>query len=124
MGASTDPLPAAGGPCVAAEGVRARLRLDCRGVVQGVGFRPAVHRLASRLGLGGSLHNGPEGVRLDLVGRRADLECFLASLADALPPAAHLESLDPCWLVSEAEVAAGFSPPAKPFVSPAPPALA
>ena len=58
---------------MAAEVDRARLLLDCRGVVQGVGFRPAVHRLASRLGLGGSLHNGPEGVRLDLVGRRADL---------------------------------------------------
>jgi hydrogenase maturation protein HypF len=67
-------------------------------VVQGVGFRPAVHRLASRLGLGGSLDNGPEGVRLDLVGRRADLECFLASLGEALPPAARLERLEPQWL--------------------------
>ena len=83
---------------MAAEVDRARLLLDCRGVVQGVGFRPAVHRLASRLGLGGSLHNGPEGVRLDLVGRRADLECFLASLGEALPPAARLERLEPHWL--------------------------
>jgi hydrogenase maturation protein HypF len=83
-------------------------------VVQGVGFRPAVHRLASRLGLGGSLHNGPEGVRLDLVGRRADLECFLASLGDALPPAARLERLEPQWSESDAEVAAGFSPPGPP----------
>ena len=83
---------------MAAEVERARLLLDCRGVVQGVGFRPAVHRLASRLGLGGSLHNGPEGVRLDLVGRRADLECFLASLGEALPPAARLERLEPQWL--------------------------
>ena len=83
---------------MAAEMDQARLLLDCRGVVQGVGFRPAVHRLASRLGLGGSLHNGPEGVRLDLVGRRADLECFLASLGDALPPAARLEPFEPQWL--------------------------
>jgi len=83
---------------MAAEVDRARLLLDCRGVVQGVGFRPAVHRLASSLGLGGSLHNGPEGVRLDLVGRRADLECFLASLGEALPPAARLERLEPHWL--------------------------
>ena len=94
-----------------AEATKVRLRLDCRGVVQGVGFRPAVHRLASRLGLGGSLHNGPEGVRLDLVGRRADLECFLASLGDALPPAARLEPLDPHWSASEVEVSAGGSPP-------------
>jgi len=37
-------------------------------------------------------------VRLDLVGRRADLECFLASLGEALPPAARLERLEPQWL--------------------------
>jgi len=96
--ATTSWLPAAVQPSVAPDVDRARLRLDCRGVVQGVGFRPAVHRLASRLGLGGSLHNGPEGVRLDLVGRRADLECFLASLSEALPPAARLERLQPQWL--------------------------
>jgi len=83
-------------------------------VVQGVGFRPAVHRLACRLGLGGSLHNGPEGVRLDLVGRRADLECFLASLGDALPPAARLEPLKPHWSASEVEVFAEGSPPGPP----------
>ena len=98
IGADSGPLPAALEPSVAAEVDWAHLRLDCRGVVQGVGFRPAVHRLASRLGLGGSLHNGPEGVRLDLVGRRADLECFLASLGEALPPAARLEPFEPQWL--------------------------
>jgi hydrogenase maturation protein HypF len=87
----------------AAAGERARLVLECRGVVQGVGFRPAVHRLASRLGLAGTLSNEAAGVRLELQGRQADLERFLGTLAESLPPAARLEPLEPRWLPAEAE---------------------
>ena len=87
----------------AAAGELARLVLECRGVVQGVGFRPAVHRLASRLGLAGTLSNEAAGVRLELQGRQADLERFLGTLAESLPPAARLEPLEPRWLPAEAE---------------------
>lgn len=86
-----------------AAGERARLVLECRGVVQGVGFRPAVHRLASGLGLTGTLSNEAAGVRLELQGHRADLERFLGALTEALPPAARLEPLEPRWLAEEAE---------------------
>jgi hydrogenase maturation protein HypF len=78
----------------------ARLRLACRGVVQGVGFRPAVHRLARRLGLAGTLHNASGLVQLDLHGDRHDLERFLRDLPAALPPGARLESLEPQWLAA------------------------
>ena len=64
-----------------------RLQLDCRGVVQGVGFRPSVHRLARRLGLTGVVENVAAGVRLELQGPREALERFLADLPTALPPA-------------------------------------
>jgi hydrogenase maturation protein HypF len=83
------PLPTAG---------RARLQLECRGVVQGVGFRPLVHRLASGLDLSGDVQNGPGVVRLHLEGERPALEAFLRRLPLQLPPGARLERLDPLWL--------------------------
>ena len=46
----------------------ARLRLWCRGVVQGVGFRPLVHRLAAELQLVGEVENVAGAVRLELQG--------------------------------------------------------
>ncbi len=79
---------------------RARLQLACRGVVQGVGFRPLVHRLASELDLSGEVQNGPGVVRLQLEGERPALEAFLRRLPLQLPPGARLEQLDPLWLPS------------------------
>lgn len=76
---------------------RARLQLECRGVVQGVGFRPLVHRLASDLHLSGEVENGPGLVRLQLEGERAALDAFLRRLPLQLPPGARLEPLEPIW---------------------------
>jgi hydrogenase maturation protein HypF len=75
-----------------------RLRLVCRGVVQGVGFRPAVHRLARELGLRGSIENHRGAVLLDLWGARGDLERLVVQLPAALPVGARLEPLQPQWL--------------------------
>ncbi len=79
-------------------GEPARLRLLCRGVVQGVGFRPAVHRLAAELGLNGTIRNVAGGVELLLHGPRPSLDHLLERLAAALPDAARLEPLRPEWL--------------------------
>lgn len=76
----------------------ARLALLCRGVVQGVGFRPAVQRLATALELRGSACNVAGGVQLELSGSRKRLEQFLALLPASLPQAARLEPLQPRWL--------------------------
>ena len=76
------------------------LQLRCRGVVQGVGFRPAVHRLASALGLRGAIVNEQGEVLLDLWGARPDLDQFLLQLSGVLPPQAQLEPLQPQWLPS------------------------
>jgi hydrogenase maturation protein HypF len=59
------------------------------GVVQGVGFRPFVCRLARSLGLGGSVRNEPSGVLIDVQGDSKTVAQFLDQLRDDAPPAAQ-----------------------------------
>ena len=77
---------------------RLGLRLLCRGIVQGVGFRPSACRLAQQLGLEGRLTNAPGSVRLELAGPRSRLEAFLRQLPNALLPPARLLELETQWL--------------------------
>ena len=45
-----------------------RLRLHIQGVVQGVGFRPLVYKIAHQLDLTVLLRNDPDGVRIEIQG--------------------------------------------------------
>ncbi|MEB3333693.1 MAG: carbamoyltransferase HypF [Cyanobacteriota bacterium] len=76
----------------------ARLLLLCHGVVQGVGARPALRRLAQPLGLRGRISNQFGVLHIDLQGPTAALEQFLKALPDALPPGARLDQLEARWL--------------------------
>ena len=71
---------------------KSRIRLHVRGVVQGVGFRPFVHRLATRYGLVGFARNDPDGVHIEVEGVQSD--DFLASLRTEAPPLARIDSID------------------------------
>ena len=70
-----------------------RRRIRVRGVVQGVGFRPFVHRLATRDGLGGRVWNDGEGVVVEVEGPAALLDAFTRGLADEAPPLARVASI-------------------------------
>lgn len=73
---------------------RERRGIRIRGVVQGVGFRPAIHRLADRLGLAGFVKNDRGGVWLELEGPAAALDRFLVMLEQNPPPAARIDTIE------------------------------
>jgi hydrogenase maturation protein HypF len=86
-------LPSSGTCAGEKEELRA-VRLHIRGVVQGVGFRPFVYRLAHSWGLAGWVLNGETGVEIHVEGASQALQGFLESLRTQPPPAARIAALD------------------------------
>jgi hydrogenase maturation protein HypF len=70
-----------------------RVRVRVEGTVQGVGFRPFVHRLAREEELAGFVGNDDHGVVLEVEGAAAAVERFLARLEGEAPPLAVVESV-------------------------------
>ena len=68
--------------------------IKVRGVVQGVGFRPFVFRLARANTLAGWVSNGEEGVEIVLEGADQNIETFVQELTAAPPPAAQITEID------------------------------
>ena len=85
--------PAASVPRWPEPGAR-RVHILAAGIVQGVGFRPFLHRLAARLGLGGWARNTPAGVEMELEGPPDAIEAFIRALRTEPPPLAAVEQLD------------------------------
>ena len=79
---------------LAASGSPVRCRFRVVGVVQGVGFRPFVHRLACELGLAGHVGNDTDGVFIEVEGPPAVIEDFAARLRTDAPPLAKIFGLD------------------------------
>jgi hydrogenase maturation protein HypF len=72
---------------------RRRVRVRVHGTVQGVGFRPYVHRLAGELGLAGFVLNDARGVLLEAEGDAVAVRGFLARLAPESPPLSVVEGI-------------------------------
>ncbi len=64
-----------------------------RGVVQGVGFRPFVFRLAQETRLAGSIGNNTDGVTIEIEGSEARVHEFLARLRSDAPPMSRIDSV-------------------------------
>jgi len=75
-----------------AEGLEAR-RIHVTGLVQGVGFRPFVHRLALRHGLSGWVRNESGEVFLEVEGAPRSLAAFVRALREEAPVLARIDRL-------------------------------
>ncbi len=70
-----------------------RVRLRVEGIVQGVGFRPFVHGLATGLGLTGFVGNDAQGVFVEAEGPAADVEKLVRAIKSDAPPLAVIEGI-------------------------------
>ncbi|MDH5363439.1 MAG: acylphosphatase, partial [Aigarchaeota archaeon] len=70
-----------------------RARVHVRGVVQGVGFRPFVYRLAQDMGLKGYIRNTVTGVTIEVEGPEDSVKQFPARLRNEKPPLAAVEEI-------------------------------
>jgi hydrogenase maturation protein HypF len=68
--------------------------IKVRGVVQGVGFRPFVYRIATELQLSGWVLNGEEGVAIHLEGDEERVQEFLARIRNEAPPASRIVAVE------------------------------
>ncbi|GAB3197608.1 carbamoyltransferase HypF [Nocardioides hungaricus] len=84
-----------------------RQRVVVRGVVQGVGFRPHVARLAEELGLVGHCRNDATSVIIEVEGPPERVDDFLIRLVGQAPPMARIASVDAAPVSPTGEV--GFT---------------
>src|ERR1017187_8441139 len=63
------------------------------GVVQGVGFRPFVYRLALEEGLAGFIGNDTDGVTIEIEGPAGQVDAFLERVRAGTPPLAGIDSI-------------------------------
>src|SRR5579884_3299062 len=70
-----------------------RRRIEVSGVVQGVGFRPYIYRLATDRSLAGKILNTSAGVTIEIEGAALAVHDFINRLPCEAPPLAHITSL-------------------------------
>ena len=70
-----------------------RVRLDITGVVQGVGFRPAIARIAGQRGVSGFVYNDAGSVHCELQGQPAEVDAVIADIRAQAPPMARIDDL-------------------------------
>jgi len=73
--------------------VKKRVRLRFSGIVQGVGFRPFIYRMAASRGLTGFVLNTVEGVTVEIQGNQAEVDDFITSVPAELPPLARVTDM-------------------------------
>lgn len=73
--------------------LRQRIHIHIEGIVQGVGFRPFLHRLAEEHSICGWVRNTSAGLEGILEGETPELDLFLTELKTSPPPMAQIEAI-------------------------------
>ncbi|MGA1867733.1 MAG: carbamoyltransferase HypF [bacterium] len=71
-----------------------RKKIVCKGLVQGIGFRPYLYLMAKKKNLRGFVLNNDEGVLIEIEGREEKVNEFIDDLHNHPPPLAQICSLD------------------------------
>ena len=70
-----------------------REHIHITGIVQGVGYRPFVWRVATSLGLAGWVRNAADGVHIEAKGPQEALDSFVLTLSTQQPAAARVDTV-------------------------------
>lgn len=70
-----------------------RIKIEVRGIVQGVGFRPFIHKLVVKYNLKGYVMNTQSGVEIEAEGENNNLQAFVRAIEQESPELAIIESL-------------------------------
>ena len=76
-----------------AENDRVLKHVSVQGVVQGVGFRPFIYRLAREHGLSGWVANTSSAVEIEVEGGTSQVNAFIRRIASDAPPRARIETV-------------------------------
>ena len=68
-------------------------KIEIKGIVQGVGFRPFIYNLAKRYQLNGWVKNTSKGVIIEVDGDEEEISAFLKVISASPPPLAHIDSI-------------------------------
>jgi hydrogenase maturation protein HypF len=69
-------------------------KIRVRGIVQGVGFRPTVWKLAQRFQLYGVVSNDGDGVLIEIQGKLSIIDDFVKALHDEMPVLSRIDSIE------------------------------
>jgi hydrogenase maturation protein HypF len=81
-------------PSACEDECKARRHLRVSGIVQGIGFRPYIYRLAQQHKLTGFVRNTPEGVVIEIEGAPDTLDRFVAALPHQGPPLMRVDAIE------------------------------
>ncbi len=74
--------------------MKIRKNIIIKGIVQGVGFRPFIHKLVKNYNLSGWVLNSNQGVEIDIEGKTEELNNFIGDIKKKLPPLARIEKIE------------------------------